>query len=676
MPRLFDVEARQQAIADSLPLLSTYFAGADTWQLRTQSAVSAEEETDLELAQAVRLRVLLALGRELIEVVEAIIEQPSFRYGRRSEYSVGVVSGRLDVPRYVRSRGQVESPRRYPIHQTERHLATPENVLAVAAMEALSRDLAKAPSHILKQTGPEHREIGEIQAAVARLGQLPPLAELRSKGRRNADRRHLEHLREQVVRRLERREIAHPEPYLTLVRWVKDLLLGSTAKPDSRPWSFYDEDFDARLFEIWLLGSIARAFGEKYGEPEGGRVRPLWEKDGDPQAVWKTSRGRVELFVQREAAQVGLQGRWKRRGANYPLRARPDLILRLVTEDLTRFVLVDAKLRRSKPLPQDADDPQNLPSEAIYKMLGYFEQLRPEPGPIGFLVYYTPEAAGTTRLECGSGEEAGDGTLLLAGVDPALAAESQDKMHALTDLVAGLLGEASRKVEKEAAALEREASKRWGDRGEAAAVRKALIYRQIAAGYSHRHPEQRQTVEATTRASFAPEVWADLEDDSRRMLVSSEMYALHQGPEMDFSGPLLVLCTACERELNRRVFISLTSAHPPLGTGVYVLRKAIELLRAREKGRGEKVEEILGEADSQDDADLWTTLADSLEARQLRSKDVSPLIEAVGSLNSRYRRRSAHDETVEQEVWIGGRSRVLGPDALLSGIVSTFALDA
>jgi len=684
MAGLFEEQARREAIKSALPLLATYFAGGDTWRLRPQQALDAGVEADRELAQAVRLRVLLALGRSLVEVVEAIAEQPSFRYGRRSEHSVGVVAGRLDVPRYLRGRSQVQSPRRYPIHQVERHLATPENLLAVAALEALTRELARAPAHVLGLAGPESREVADLQAALARLGQLPMLAPLRPEGRRNADRRHLELRRAQVVRRLERREIAHPEPYEALVGWVGELIAGRSADPGAEPWAFYDESFDARLFEIWLLDALQRALSGRYGAPDGGGIRPLWERDEKPQAAWRTPAGTIELFFQKEAATVGLEGRWKLRDPHHLLGARPDLVLRLTTPDLGRCMVVDAKLRRAEPLPQAAGDPLNLPSEEIYKLLGYFEHLPLQPAPTGALVYYTPGFARTNALEAEAGEGRSKGTLVLAGIDPALAAESQEAIEALVDLVAELLGEPARATRKEAERLAQEARAVGGDAGEAAAVRMGSIYTAIAAGYAARHPEQLQTVEATTRAGFSDEVWSSLEEDSRRMLVSAEMYALHQEEEMDFSGPLLVLCTACERELNRRVFAlaaaegdedegdPLLPTHPPLGTGVYVMRKATELLKAKEKGQAQKVEEITGQAKEQNEADAWRSMADFLEQAGHASKQLFPLVESLANLNGTYRRRSAHDEPTERSLWIAGRGKILGPEGILSSIALTF----
>jgi hypothetical protein len=682
MAGLFEEQARREAVKGALPLLAGYFVGGDSWRLRPQEALDAGVETDRELAQAVRLRVLLALGRSLVAVVEAITEQPSFRYGRRSEHSVGVVAGRLDVPRYLRDRGQVQSPRRYPIHQVERHLATPENLLTVAALEALGRELARAPAHVLARAGPESRELAELQAALARLGQLPTLAPLRPEGRRNADRRHLELRRDQVVRRLERREIARPEPYEALVGWTGELLEGRSADPGSQAWAFYEESFDERLFEIWLLQSVRQALSARYGAPVDGRFRPLWERDEKPQAVWETPAGKIELFVQKEATTLGLKGRWGVPEREHRLGAKPDMVLRLRTPDRSRCLVVDAKLRRGKPLPRTEAERLNLPSEEIYKMLGYFEHLSLQPGPTGALVFYTPGFGRSATLEAAAGDGRSKGTLLLAGVDPAQGRDSREALETIVDLVAELLGEPSEAALKEAEQLALEARAAGGDAAEAAAVRMGRIYTEIAAGYQQRHPEQLQTVEATTRASFAPATWSSLEEDSRRMLVSAEMYALHQEEEMDFSGPLLVLCTACERELNRRLFAplaataeegaSLLPAHPPLGTGIYVMRKAAELLKAEEQGRTQKLEEILEGAKEEDEAASWRAMAGFLKEAGHTPKKLFSVVESLSSLNSRYRRRSAHDEPTERSLWIAGRGKIFGPEGLLGLIASTF----
>src|SRR4051794_30248225 len=101
---LFDADARQQAIADALPVLAGYFAKAETWEVHPQPALlSADGALDRDLAQRVRLRVLLALGRRLEAILHPIVDNPSFRYGIRADESVGVIAGRLDVPRFVRS---------------------------------------------------------------------------------------------------------------------------------------------------------------------------------------------------------------------------------------------------------------------------------------------------------------------------------------------------------------------------------------------------------------------------------------------------------------------------------------------------------------------------------------------------------------------------------------------
>jgi hypothetical protein len=44
----------------------------------------------------------------------------------------------------------------------------------------------------------------------------------------------------------------------------------------------------------------------------------------------------------------------------------------------------------------------------------------------------------------------------------------------------------------------------------------------------------------------------------------------------------------------------------------------------------------------------------------------------LGNLNNKYRRPSAHDTAIERELWINGRGKILGPDQLLSAVVTTF----
>jgi hypothetical protein len=295
-----------------------------------------------------------------------------------------------------------------------------------------------------------------------------------------------------------------------------------------------------------------------------------------------------------------------------------------------------------------------LPSEEIYKMLGYFEQLAPGPHPVGTLVYYTPGAARTELLERlkKDGEPPVDGTLLLAGVDPAVGDANGAAFQRIVDLVGRQLGEPSEEVREEAERLAAEVMASGGDLVEATARKKARLFDEVLSAWAEQHPVQRETVESMTRASCRVEDWDSLDGETRRMLVSAEVYAVHLPEGMDHSGPLLVLCAACERELNLRFFVPLAAAlpapqsgrptlipaHPTLGQALFLLRHGLELATAQQKGQTAKAERIIASAPTPDEAAAWTAVAERLLATAPDLSGYARLVERLSTLNKGYRR--------------------------------------
>jgi hypothetical protein len=690
---LFDSLSRAEAVAACLPLLATYFVSGESWELEARPALAPDDDQlDRQLAQAVRLRVLLALGRELKPILSAIADKPSFEYGRRADESVGVVGGQLDLPRYVRGRGDLTAPRRYPIRIVERQVGTPENLLAVGALHGLMAALYDAPLHLLPSTGgPERRELGELRAELGRIATLPVFARLRAEGERLARQARLVHLRHRVERRLDRREIAHTEAYRELVAWIDHFLAGTCTNPGDEMWAFYDNRFDARLFEIWSLALLAAALGRRYGTPTEGSIKPLWQRDGTPRATWATQFGTIELFFQRDASALGLKPRWRLRARQHRLGAFPDITVRLSTVDMQQWFLVDAKLRRHTALPAGPDSKLDLPSEEIYKMLGYFEHLAPGPYPFGALVYYTPGTCRSARLERdgeGPNQATATGELLLAGLDPGDTEGSKTTFDVLAEMTGERLGEPGKVASRDARELALAAAAAGADALEVAAVGKGRLFRDVAESYANRHPRERETVASTVRASFPESVWDKLAADTQLMLVSAEMYAINQPNEMDFSGPLLVLCAAAEAELNARFFRplaemhetrtdaqgqALVAAHPTLGQALYALRHATALATARERRRDEEVTKIRETAESESDVTRWELVGESLDALNVDLPRLRKLLDRLAALNKRYRRRAAHDNPVSREAWVLGRGLLLGPEQLVSEIVSTLS---
>jgi hypothetical protein len=260
---------------------------------------------------------------------------------------------------------------------------------------------------------------------------------------------------------------------------------------------------------------------------------------------------------------------------------------------------------------------------------------------------------------------------------------AQRRFQRSAALIGTQLGEPTEAVRKEADALAEEVVASGGGALEAAAARKTRLFREVVAAWAARHPVQRDTVESATRASYRTEDWESLNDETRRMLVSAEAYAIHQPEGMDYSGPLLVLCAACERELNLRFFgplgaelpapppgqPALIPGHPTLGHALFLLRHGLDLATAEKKGQSDRANEILGGAKTPSEGAAWQTVATKLVAEGYDLSALATLLERLSRLNKRYRRPAAHDTAVERETWVLGRGLVLGPDETIHEIV-------
>jgi hypothetical protein len=699
---IFGPEARRLAIAGSLRLLATYFSSAETWDLSLQPAVSdLRTELDVELASAVRLRTMLALAQELVPILQSILAKPTFHYSQRSQESIGLLAGRLDVPRYVQRRSGRTAPKIYPVRVVERDHATPENVLAVAALQSISRALAAVPTQMLPLgLSPERRLLASARADLRRYARMPLTTGIASTATATLRRRPLSQQRNDVLRRINRGHLQQAAAYRQLTDWVETFLTGAGVDPDRRPWAFYDERFDPRLLEIWTLGALINCLVRRYGDPDDGQVAPLWDRDAGPIAVWTTPFGRIDLFFQRETQSVGLPGRWNLPSRDRRLRAIPDLALRLTAPGGGQtWLLLDCKLRRHAPLPAEspkadqadgggsdgAKQALDLPIEEIYKLLGYFDHLLSGDRAFGALVYYTP--GGNGSLEMTSVEPAlPGGRVALIGVDPADPTSAVAAISALGDQVGALLGEPG----AESLAAARQAAKgavaEGGDATEAKAAYKQRLLVDVLRSYAQHHDDQLPAVQKLTQSWFDPGIWDDLDEDTRRMVLSAELYGSQQLAELDHSGPLLVLSAACERELNLRLFARVAAMHPAevddggrhvvnthmtLGGAIEIADRGRRLARATSNHDDAAIQRILASLDP-NAARAATLTGGYLTSTSTDLARMKKVLGRLRGLNIKYRRPAAHDEVVEAQVWSDGRNTVLGRQGLLSEIVESW----
>ncbi len=416
----FTAGGRRSAINAALPLLVTYFAGAPTWNLEVSPQLGAAGSADEfdEFAAATRLRASLAAAARLVDVTARIIARPTFRYTHVAAESVGTIRGRLDLARYSRQRGRVDVPRRYPIRLVERATATPENVLASYAVAWIKRDLEGTPAGLLPAGSPEARARVALGAALGHQLGAPLLARTVPQAMDVWRRSTVEALLDRVTQRLQAGHIAAPEPYQELADWMRASLAGEPiAELGQRDWSFYDERFDTKLFEIWCLVKLAEAITRRIGEPTG-RPASLAARTQGPIYTWTAGQHTLRLYFQPPLHTLTPDGvRWHHVPGGEPLMGFPDLAVSSQGPAGLGVALFDPKLRRRA----------GAPTEELYKLLGYFANLRHSQPPQGAILYYGPGEPAEYALRTLEG-----GDLRALGVDP------EATQHALFDAAAAI----------------------------------------------------------------------------------------------------------------------------------------------------------------------------------------------------------------------------------------------
>jgi hypothetical protein len=626
---------REAAVTACLPLVATYFADAPTWDLeisgRLDSGTASDAELD-DLAAAVRLRGSLAAADRLLAILDRVVARPTFRYTQVAAESVGSIRGRLDLGRYTQERGRVSVPRRYPVRLVARENATPENVLAAYATTWLRRDLDATPSGMLKAGSPETRALRRLDGALGRALGLPLLAGTRGIADEIWRRGTLPDLLEGVDRRLEGGHVAGPEPYADLYAWMTAATEGGpVADAGDRPWAFYDERFDTKLFEIWALQLLAVAITTKVGPPRGG-IPSLARRGQWPLYIWSLGAGELRLHFQPALNALAKGGvRWSYDPGPGQMLGFPDLAVTSSTPAGDGLALFDPKLRRRTSAPTDE----------LYKLLGYFANLRHDKPPVGAILYYSPEAPTDYQLVDGDG-----GRIHALGLDPetstavdlGVAAELALRSAGLDETALQILGRP--RPTDPAAAEEHTASMVQAMAAHALGV----AAKALPAGTLD---PVRKVTEANLRS-----VWALLSDDVRTMVVSAEYFGVAAPADADLSGPLLGLAAAIERILHERIIGPAALLHPQdidphetLGGCLHAIQDALR-----------KPRDPAGRA-----------VADAFRQDQtLHRQRLQALLPDARTMNRRFRIPAAHAEVVDHNVYLDGREFILGvPNGLL-----------
>lgn len=629
----FTAAARRAATEAALRLVTTYFVTGSAWDLQTTATVAPSGGADDDLAQFVRMRVAVAAARRLEPILQRVLANPSFYYGRESEESVGSLSGPLDVGRYLRTRLRHDAPRRYPVQVIRRRYVTPENIAACYGASWIAAELSRAPLHLIPQSSPEAIEVVGRRTRFALLLRQAVLLETRPAAHDTRRTGGLAGLLSEGTDRLESGRIAAREPYRELFEWFEIFDPDrATAEPGSMEWAFYDERFDPKLFEIWSLQLLSDALIDRLGPPLAP-MKPLYQRLEGPVLEWHFGPARVRLYYQTSLAKLSAVGhvRWHyREGAKGDLRGFPDLAVEIQgLGDSRKVVLIDPKLRQRS----------SVPAEELYKILGYFGNLEIDQPALGAIIYYGSEKVGRYRLD-----DAAGGTVYAIGADPLDLASSRAEFAEIASLVLRIAGVSEGLVARLRAVP-------GGDPGDArevsAAIRQEAAVEAMLQAAQYIPEPSLAPIRKTTEAQLAA-LWPDLSADTQTMLVTAEYFGATAPRDADHSGPLLGLAATCERLLYERLLNRLEAAHPgvleagaTLGTVIRWLADACRQSPRLPEGKCIQVAMLTGRYGSL--VDLCRTVGD------------------LRRLNVDYRIPAAHRDVVVQSVWFTGRALVLDP---------------
>lgn len=635
---------RESAIRDALPIIGRFFQSQGGPQrLATTDSISIQDEqgngTDLRLLAALRLRAALAAAEPLVSAVEAVAARPTFRYALQSTESVGHLAGTLDVSRYVSRSYWDGGPPNYPVTNVYRSSKTPENVLTAYTALWLQRELREAlDGSGAPSSSPEAQAIAELGGTFERLLSSPALADCRATAtdllRRGAE----ESLLDSVEARLRRGEVAHDEPYravLDSMRQVREA--GPNGLPGAQAWSFYDEAFDTRLFELWCAFSVATALSNAL-VTEVPPVNANWTGTGLT-FTWRRPGGTLELYMQKSLHLIDetKQRRWKRKATTTYLRGIPDIVVRGVNhEGISRWAILDAKLRqRSGP-----------PTEELYKIIGYFGHYILEHDAQGAILFYAPDQSAPNVREYVP-EPPETGLLIATALNPSDRQQSMDGLAEVTDMLLSLLS----------LPPARPSDPSISD-GEAYLAR---LVEEMRSTKGQIAPASLDASRRRLSALLGDEVWERLDADSRDMLATGEHVGFTLDPDGgDFSGPVLSLVAPLERLLHERLWLPATK----------------DLSRKERQNRnslGEVIDAIIQALDGQE-SPLGQAVRREVESQAISDSDLRRILGALITVNRDFRRRAAHKEKLTSWDWNVAFRRVISQQRVLPDLLEALGV--
>lgn len=345
----------EAALRDAAGPLSAYLTPEAFGVSLHSVAASPESGSRTVFAHAIRRRLDLGRAARVGDLIGSIKLTSSYRH--ELTVSQGIVRGKIHVPRLMswRARGRGQT---IPVIRAERNVSTPENLLVSELIRwslAISRDW-------MADGGAEAKFARRLYEKLSGFESAQPWAHLRDKPRPK-----LSELSGLVLGRVKSGWCERGSAVHELALIAAGQQSAETFQACAGPLSYLgvdDSRFEDRLFELLCLAWLVRSLSDLLDDVE---IVPVAIK-GSPHPVLIGRAGPFSIRLFYQAGHLGKSAKWAYRRGNRPLRAIPDLLIEAREGPDVTHMILDAKNRSAAS-----------PSEVIYKLLGYKENLNLQP---------------------------------------------------------------------------------------------------------------------------------------------------------------------------------------------------------------------------------------------------------------------------------------------------------
>lgn len=620
----FDPSGRSAAVRACVPILSHFFSADSSTLISSSMFANSTSESEENEDYGIQFRIAIAAARRVIGIVNAIVKNCSFKYGIVRTTQQGYLSARIDLPRWVRTRGlDRDGQPVFPVQVASRSSVTSENVLAYWALSWMRDELnVCALKSGASSRSTEFRHSQDLDVQIRKLLAMHPLSVCRSASLKIRSESHIANLLSESGRRVRRREVANFEAYNVLLEWVaKSVRSGVSLDAGDIEWAFYDRKFDRRLFELWCLSTIKDVLVEDLAIDDVELV-PGWRNGGLSYRISHFS-GSVSIYFQRALENVNKRNspRWIRETGRR-LTGIPDIVVEIISVSGRRStILIDPKLRQR----------DNLPGEEVHKMIGYLDNYELSPR-IGILALYSPNGKyHTDRLV--DGRSSPPGQISVVRLDPADVAGGSRGLQEVSVFVLGALN--LEFVSKPARCREGLTELVDADRmAENRAV--AAVDQLLHLGRSGEIDVKGG--ESFMKTLFGGYEWSLLSADLQIVLSTAFVVGNSLRDGDDFSGPVLGMCSALEGWL--RSFCSEISGGDLPYTMLGQLLGFVE-----GSASGKYLSKPAASSERVAAEYFMSFLGDE------RVSEIATLLPGWWYMNRKFRRPAAHYGLVDRSVW-------------------------